>query len=464
LAALAGQQASAVDDGQGRDWRQVVDTRGLAQAAVAAACADDGATFCVGAVNNVELDDWIWGTEAQVLSLFSNYVPGIVDAPNHTVAGFEYAAPAAEFAQHFALTMNIQGCTTYQGCFDFRQVAGTTASVDSAGAAIGGDVVLSEATAAFAIAPFAAGNPRGFWLWRPTGLDDGGVHAYNDKGRVTTPNGGSVITNVLANDYAAGARATLANVSLALAAEAPAGLSLDIDGSVDIAAGTAVGTYSLTYEICSLANLAICDDAQATVVVPSFAIAANADSGRVSFGAGGTPVANVLANDTLGGVRPTLATVTLSVVSTTSAGVSLDLTDGSVDVAAGTVSGSHSLVYQICERANESNCAQATVTVAPYAIDAVNDSFRISSKVASATPSVLNNDWFNGVRATTSAVRLSLVSALPKGVSLNATTGVLSTKGKVGSGTFSIQYQICEIASPDNCDQATVTLDLSGKG
>jgi hypothetical protein len=25
-------------------------------------------------------------------------------------------------------------------------------------------------------------------------------------------------------------------------------------------------------------------------------------------------------------------------------------------------------------------------------------------------------------------------------------------------------YQICEIASPSNCDKATVTLDLSGSG
>jgi hypothetical protein len=464
VACLFPTPASAVDDGRGRDWRQVVDTRGLSYAAVAAQCANDGATFCVGGVGSVELDDWIWGTEAQVLDLFGTYVPAILAAPDHTVAGFEYAQPAALFASRFALTMNIQGCPTYQPCFDFRQVAGTTATVDPDGAPIGGDVVLSDFTASFAVSAFTPGNPRGFWLWRPTGLLDGSVHAYNDKGRLATPNGGAAIANVLANDYAAGARATLANVALEFVSSTDVGVTLDADGSVDVAPGTAVGTYSLTYRICALANPAACDDARATVVVPSFPIVANADSGRVSFGAGGTAIASVLANDTLGGVRPSPSTVTLSVVSTSSAGISLDLADGSVDVAPGTPSAPQALVYRVCERANPGNCAQATATVAPHSSDAVNDSFRMSSKVASSAPSVLNNDTFNGARATTALVRLSLVGGLPSGVAFSTTTGVLSTKGKVSSGTFLVRYRICEISSPGNCDEATVTLELSGKG
>jgi len=31
------------------------------------------------------------------------------------------------------------------------------------------------------------------------------------------------------------------------------------------------------------------------------------------------------------------------------------------------------------------------------------------------------------------------------------------------SGTCALVYRICEIASPTNCDQARVTIDLSGK-
>jgi hypothetical protein len=207
----------------------------------------------------------------------------------------------------------------------------------------------------------------------------------------------------------------------------------------------------------------VCDDARATVTVPSFALVANPDSGRVGYGAGGTPVANVLANDTIGGLRATLAAVNLALVSTSHSGVTLDLSDGSVDVAPGTTHGTQTLVYSICERANPVNCKQATVTINPNLIDAVDDSYRLSSKIAGSTPSVFSNDSFNGVRPTASVVRATILGALPYGVEFNASTGVLSTRGKVTSGTYFIQYQICELGNLANCDSARVTLDLTGK-
>jgi membrane protease YdiL (CAAX protease family) len=55
--------------------------------------------------------------------------------------------------------------------------------------------------------------------------------------------------------------------------------------------------------------------------------------------------------------------VTLSQVSSTSSGVSLDTSDASVDVAAGTAAGSQTLAYRICERASPSNCDAATVAI-----------------------------------------------------------------------------------------------------
>src|SRR5262245_35153121 len=79
--------------------------------------------------------------------------------------------------------------------------------------------------------------------------------------------------------------------------------------------------------------------------------------------AGGTAVGNVLANDRFNGAQATTENVVLSAVSTTNDGVTLDPADGSVDVAAGTVGGTHTLVYRICEPASPTNCDQATVTV-----------------------------------------------------------------------------------------------------
>jgi hypothetical protein len=462
LALGLGSQAFAIDDGQGRDWRPLTATNGLSRASVAAQCPSDGVTECTGALGSIDLDEWTWATDQQVLSLFGQYVPDILTSANFTVGGVQYAAASDSFMASFGLTSNFSGCPTYQGCFEFRQSAGQSASTNQAGSAIGGSVQLGGF---FAIAPFTPndGVARGFFLWRPTGKVDGTVHAYKDKGQLTSPNGGSAIANVLANDYAAGVRATTSNVSLELVGSAPEGVSLDLtDGSVDVAAGTPIGTYTLRYQICLLANLAICDDTTATVVVPSFAIVANPDQGQLAVEAGGVAVANVLVNDTIGGVRATVSTVILSTVSTTHPGVSLNTATGAVNVAPGTTSGNHSLVYSICERSNPVRCAQATVTILPNRIDAVDDYFRMYSKAATTSPSVFNNDWYNSGRPTSAVVRATIIGTLPKGVLFNSTTGSFYTLGKVSSGLFYTQYKICEIASPGNCDQANVTLDLSG--
>ena len=138
-------------------------------------------------------------------------------------------------------------------------------------------------------------------------------------------------------------------------------------------------------------------------------------------------------------------------------------------VAAGTAAGSYSLVYRICEIASPANCDQASVavTVNPYVVNAVNDSAKASSKVAgTALASVLANDFLGNVRATVATVRLSQVSLTPSSnlIRLDLSDGSVDVLGKVNSGRYVLVYQICEIASPGNCDTATVTLDMSGGG
>jgi large repetitive protein len=160
--------------------------------------------------------------------------------------------------------------------------------------------------------------------------------------------------------------------------------------------------------------------------------------------------------------------VTLSQLSPTDAGIALDPLSGSVNVARGAPIGTHALVYRICETANPSNCAQATatVTVAPFVVTAVNDQARASSKTpGTAIASVLANDWLGNARATPSNVSLSLVSLSPPNadIQLDLADGSVDVLRKTLSGTYSLVYRICEIASPDNCGQATVTLVLSGK-
>ncbi len=325
---------------------------------------------------------------------------------------------------------------------------------------------LNDGSAGFRIfSPLHASTAKGLFMWRPTGRGTPAVYANDDFGTLAAPGAGVAVANVLSNDWVGGQRATLGNVLLSQVSSPAAGVWLDTsDGAVRVCAGMAAGTYTVNYRICNAVASEFCDSADATVVVRSFALVARADQAYASMHTGGRAIANVLANDSLGTTVPTTATVRLSLVSSSHPGLTLDATTGAVNVAPATPHGTHVLTYRICEIANPVNCAQTTATVMPHSIDAVNDSARASSKTSGvAIASVLANDTFNGARATTSAVRLSLPAPLPYGISLNLSTGAVTVAPKTSSGLYTFGYTICEIASPANCDSATVTLDLSGR-
>jgi hypothetical protein len=462
--------AQGVNDGHGKEWRQLTETTLVSWNQVAQVCPRDGVSACSGVAGTRDLTGWVWATKEQVIELFSYYEPAILTSPTFSVSGQPYFFTASGFLSAIRPTFSF--AITYQsGQF----AAGWTASTDAGGLPIAGSVGVGTTPVSIS-GSFGVGsvsNPnevradRGVFLWRSTGLG-GAVIANDDTGSVPSPAGGTAIASVLANDWLSGVRATTANVRLTQQSSSSAGVRLDLaDGSIDVFAGTLPGTHTLIYQICEIANPTNCDQARATVTVPPYVINAVNDQGTASPSVGGVAVANVLVNDTLGGARATTATVRLAQQSSTSTGITLDLADGSVDVAPGTTIGTHTLVYQICEIANPANCDPATVTVVvkPFVVNAVNDYARASSKrPGTAIASVLANDWLGNMRATPANVRLSLLSLSPptSGIVLDLADGSVDVTKKVNSVTYSLVYQICEIASPSNCDQATVTLELSG--
>ncbi|PNS07739.1 OmpA family protein [Solilutibacter silvestris] len=177
-------------------------------------------------------------------------------------------------------------------------------------------------------------------------------------------------------------------------------------GNVNLTANVAVGAGNdLTITVNGTAPASGTIDANtATVTVPAgtsdpnpgnntsttptipvtAAIVANPDSGTVTT-AGGVAVANVLANDSLRGATATTATVTLSEVSSSNPSVTLNTATGAVNVAAGAAIGNSALVYKICEIANPSNCATATVTIT---VTAVQSDLSLVKTVTSASPAL----------------------------------------------------------------------------
>ncbi|WP_146603209.1 hypothetical protein, partial [Olleya aquimaris] len=102
-------------------------------------------------------------------------------------------------------------------------------------------------------------------------------------------------------------------------------------------------------------------------------------------------------------------------------------------------------------------------------IEASNDSGSVVEGVGGvAISNVLSNDSLGGNTPTTTDVTISQISTNNAGVTLNTSTGEVNVTPGTPSGSYVIEYQICETASPSNCSTAfanvTVLPDNDGDG
>ncbi|SER02655.1 DUF7507 domain-containing protein [Pedobacter rhizosphaerae] len=292
-----------------------------------------------------------------------------------------------------------------------------------------------------------------------------GILATNDAGSVNGFAGGTVLANVLVNDVYNNATATLAEVNLSLVSSSDPKVTLDVTtGKVNVAANTAAGSYTLVYQIQDKINPAQTSNATVTVNVTAPAIVANTDNGSANGFAGGIAVTNVLTNDTYNGVAATLSRVTLSQVSTTHNGVSIDPTTGAVNVAPNTPAGIYTLVYQIEDKLNpgQKTTASVNVTVNAPLMDANADNGTANGFIGGvAISDVLSNDTYNGSTATLSTVTLTQVSTTHNGVTLNVTTGAINVAPNTPAGNYTVVYQIEDKLNPGQTKQATVTVSVA---
>jgi DNA-binding beta-propeller fold protein YncE len=187
------------------------------------------------------------------------------------------------------------------------------------------------------------------------------------------------------------------------------------------------------------------------------------DDSAASTTDGGVAVANVLANDRIGGVTATLADVTLEQTDSSDAAIALDVTTGQVLVGATVAVGTHTLGYRICDTLAPTVCDTATVTIAvraAYVIDAVDDA-ATSKPARTAITNVLANDTLDGITATTATVRITQVAASSTKIAINPANGSVFVYAGAPGGEQTVDYRICEIASPVSCDTARVTITVT---
>ncbi|MFV8366879.1 gliding motility-associated C-terminal domain-containing protein, partial [Flavobacterium sp. XS1P27] len=246
--------------------------------------------------------------------------------------------------------------------------------------------------------------------------------------------------NVTTNDTINGEPATAANTDVTPSSNGP--LSIDADGNVTVAPNTPSGTYTLTYEICEAgATPTNCTTATVTVNFVNPLVASN----DTFTGAGG----NVLGNDSVNGAPATMTNIVVTPVST--GPLSIDAA-GNLTVAPNTPSGTYTIVYEICQTGmTPANCTTATVTVV------VSNPIVANNNTFSATGgNVIANDTVNGAPATPANTDVTPVSSGPLSIDAN---GNLTVAPNTPSGTYSIEYEICEVgAVPSNCTRAIATV------
>lgn len=313
----------------------------------------------------------------------------------------------------------------------------------------------------------------------------GAIEAINDS--ATNINGftGEVnVVNVLANDKLSGvavvpSQVTISNVIPAISINGGQIPVLDpITGNVNVPAGTAAGTYTIEYRLSENVNLSNFDTATVTIDVIAPVIVANPDTvDSINGYAGLDNAINAITNDRLNGLDMPLQNIDITSLSTKNpvdyvAGNPLPVLNtvtGNVDIPAGTSAGIYIIHYKICEKLNPANCSESdiTITVLATLIDADNDfADNINGHTgADDVVNTLTNDELNGVTVLLSQVNIHSLNIIVPSTStngivpiLNTVTGFVDVPAGTSSGTYTIQYEICEKLNPTNCSQADIII------
>ncbi len=166
--------------------------------------------------------------------------------------------------------------------------------------------------------------------------------------------------SVLANDTLNGLPILPSETTLFSAANNA--ITINANGSIDVATGTPSGTYCLPYTICENANPNNCSSANLCVTVTltslfvyneTFDVAQNNISGEIG---------NVLTNDFMNSAPATTSNVSIT-PSMVLSPVSLNTQTGAVSIAPNTPLGSYCLPYTLCENSNPNNCQVGSVCI-----------------------------------------------------------------------------------------------------
>ncbi len=286
------------------------------------------------------------------------------------------------------------GASGVLNAFDDDTVAGTsatsanTAVAVASGSSLPPELTFNTSTGDVGVAP---GTPAGTYSFDytlceasdPDNCDtatltvvviEADILAVNDTfPSVVGSTGSSNAGDAIANDTLNGASVDVADLDVTIVGAAtpltpgaPVPVLNTATGIVSVPPGTPADSYSIAYRICESINPSNCSQALIAIDVTAPIIIAADDTATGIDGIAGDPAAlNVLADDTLNGAAATTGNVTITLASgsTVPPELTFDPSTGTVGVVAGTLAGTYSFDYTICEQLNPTNCSTATASV-----------------------------------------------------------------------------------------------------
>ena len=314
----------------------------------------------------------------------------------------------------------------------------------------------------------------------------------NPSENSTTP---KEIGNVLNQTTINGSTPSISDVTITATPNAPGSPKKPyIDtttGKVMIPSGVAPGNHTITYEICDKApgSAKTCKTAAVTVNVTGNTIAPEDDdfsAYKVEHPTTQTVVSNganhlnILTNDKLGS-RTGLTKNEVTITQTTPANphVNIDITNGEVDVQAGTPAGEYTVKYKITEKGQPASAASAEKTVKVVVTNKlVNTTANYSgSPSQNATPAiggdVLDNVRINDATSNPNVndVTVSIVTAATGATTVpfietsGADAGKIKIPQGTPAGTYEITYKVCDKAqgAAQSCQTAIAKIRVSAK-
>ena len=298
------------------------------------------------------------------------------------------------------------------------------------------------------------------------------INAVADSGTSTAGAAATPITNIAANDSVNGTAAVLGaagNATVAQSGSWPAGITLNLaTGAVTSAASVPPGIYSFAYRLCDRNSPANC-----ATVVDQLSVAASivaiAGSGTAITGIASTPIANAVATDSVNGASASLGVAGNATVSQSGswpAGITLNSSSGAITTTTAVASGIYAVSYQLCDRNTPVNCATAidTITVHPGVVAAPVSGSSVAGIAATPIADIVVFGSVGGLPATlgpTGNATVAKSGTWPSGLTLNPTTGAVSTTTALAPGTYTVAYSLCDKGAPPNCATASATVTVA---